>query len=40
MRAICLKKFEYEPEIIIERVAYEIFMDAVHDSMQEADDFE
>jgi hypothetical protein len=32
--------FEYEPEIIIERVAYEIFMDAVHDSMQEADDFE
>ncbi len=32
--------FEYEPEIIIERVAYEIFMDAVHDSMQDADDFE
>lgn len=32
--------FEYEPEIMIERVAYEIFMDAVHDSMQEADDFE
>lgn len=32
--------FEYEPEIIIERVAYEIFMDAVHDSMQEVDDFE
>lgn len=30
--------FTYEPEIIIERVAYEIFMDAVHDSMQEADD--
>lgn len=32
--------FEYEPEIIIERVAYEIFMDAVHDSMQDADDYE
>lgn len=32
--------FEYEPKIIIERVAYEIFMDAVHDSMQEGDDFE
>lgn len=32
--------FEYEPEIMIERVAYEIFMDAVHDSMQESDDFE
>lgn len=32
--------FEYEPEIMIERVAYEIFMDAVHDSMQETDDFE
>ncbi len=30
--------FEYEPEIVIERVAYEIFMDAVHDSMQDADD--
>lgn len=32
--------FDYEPEIIIERVAYEIFMDAVHDSMQDADDYE
>lgn len=32
--------FEYEPEIIIERVAYEIFMDAVHDSMQDADEYE
>lgn len=32
--------FEYEPDIMIERVAYEIFMDAVHDSMQEADDLE
>lgn len=32
--------FDYEPEIVIERVAYEIFMDAVHDSMQDADDFE
>lgn len=30
--------FDYEPEIMIERVAYEIFMDAVHDAMQEAED--
>lgn len=32
--------FNYEPEVMIERVAYEIFMDAVHDAMQEEDDFE
>lgn len=29
--------FNYEPEVMIERVAYEIFMDAVHDAMQEED---
>ena len=32
--------FNYEPEVMIERVAYEIFMDAVHDAMQEEDEAE
>lgn len=32
--------FNYEPELMIERVAYEIFMDAVHDAMQEDDESE
>lgn len=30
--------FTYEPEIVIERVAYGIFTDAVHDALQEEDD--
>ncbi len=30
--------FDYEPEVVIERIAYEIFLDAVHDAMQEEDD--
>ena len=30
--------FNYEPEVMIERISYEIFMDAVHDAMQEEDD--
>ena len=32
--------FSYEPEVMIERIAYEIFMDAVHDAMQEDDESE
>ncbi len=32
--------FDYEPEIMIERIAYEIFLDAVHDAIQEDDNFE
>ncbi len=30
--------FTYEPEIVIERIAYGIFTDAVHDALQEEDD--
>lgn len=30
--------FTYEPETTIERIAYGIFTDAVHDALQEGDD--
>ena len=32
--------FTYEPEPAIERIAYGIFTDAVHDALQEEDDSE
>lgn len=30
--------FNYAPEVHIERIAYEIFLDVLHDSLQEEDD--